>query len=234
MNRKEKLISSLNIVINALENDTAHYNWIKQHSCNCGLVAQTVLNNSPHELAKRIEKEDIFNRELFKLKLDNDNNTWKNAVKMWCPIAGKPMKQIFIDLEEAGLSKEDIVHLEYMDNPAILNLSGISKTKKSTERVNAGTKRIPRTDFWGKVLGLSKYENVYEDRVIEETYNWWSEPKNLVKYLKAWVSILKENRESVNEVENLSNQELNERLLVAIAEEDYESAAMLRDEINKL
>ncbi len=235
MNKKEKLISSLNIVINALENDTIHYDWVKQQSCNCGLVAQTILGNSSEELNDRVNSEGIFNRELFKNKLGSDDVTWKNAVKMWCPIAGKPMKQIFSDLEEAGLSKEDIVHLEFMDNPAILSLSGIEKTQKRTERVWVGTRQIPRTDFWGKLFGSKTSEDIYENQVIEETYKWWSSPKNLAKYLKAWVSILKENRESLNEndFENLSKQELNERLLVAVADEDYQSAARIRDEINK-
>ena len=155
-----------------------------------------------------LKDEDVFDKALFKTRIGTEDATWKNAVKVWCPIAKKPMKQIFIDLENAGLSKEDIVHLEYMDNPAILNLSGIPKTLKKTKSVKVGTRDVPRTDFWGRTFSLKTTEDVFEDRTTEETYNYWIDPKNLVKYLKAWVSILKEEREQVasDEYETLSKQ----------------------------
>lgn len=198
MNKKEKLIQSLSTVITALENDIVHYNWKKQSQCNCGLVSQVLLGMSQAELKNEIERQDIFNKERFKSTIGSDWCTWKNAVKVYCPIAKKPLKQIFIDLENAGLSKEDIVHLESMDNPAIFSKSGIKTTKTVKKEFQNGFQKVPSTTFFGRLFGIKVQTPILEIREVEEEYNWYAEPQNLVKYLKAWVSILKNQKENID------------------------------------
>jgi hypothetical protein len=235
MNRKEKLIQSLSTVISALENDVAQYNWTNQSQCNCGLVTQVLLGKSQTELNDELERQDIFNKPRFKSRIGTDALTWKNAVKVYCPIAKKPLKQIFIDLENAGLSKEDIVHLEYMDNPAIFSKSGIKPTKTVKKEFQNGFQKVPSTTFFGKLFGIKIQKPILEIREFEKAYNWYAEPKNLVKYLKAWLSILKDQKEDIDfeDIDNYTKTELQERLLVALSDEDYILAAQLRDEINK-
>ena len=124
MSKKEKLIGSLNVAISALKNDTVLYDWNSQSSCNCGVVSQAVLgktNKQVGELFQEINK-GLHGYETEEKKI---RRTWKNGVKYLCPITGKSNIQILDDLNNAGMSKEDIVHLEYMDNDAILAKSGV-------------------------------------------------------------------------------------------------------------
>jgi hypothetical protein len=235
MSKKEKLIQSLSTVILALENDTVLYNWEQQTQCNCGLVAQVLLGKNQYELKHEIKKQELFNKKILKEAIGSENGTWRNAVKAYCPISQRPLKQIFIDLENAGLSKDDISHLEYMNNQVIFAKSGIEKTKKYKKSVNVGTKKIPVNTFFGKLFGITKSEPIYETKEFEEKYDWFANKENLIKYLKAWVLILKDEKESVDfdDIDAYSKNDLNERLLVAVADEDYSLAARLRDEINK-
>jgi hypothetical protein len=50
MKRKEKLIESLRLVIDALKNNTVYYDWSEQSSCNMGVVAQAILSVDVKEL----------------------------------------------------------------------------------------------------------------------------------------------------------------------------------------
>lgn len=231
MNKKEKLINSLNIAISSLKNDTIYYDWQRQSSCNAGIVAQAVLDKTPDEISK-------LRSSLFKNLPEKVDNTWKNAIKHGCSVTGKSMFEIINQLTEAGLSKEDIVHLEYLENPAILERSGIEKIK-TYKTVKTGEKKIPVTkphsNFFKRILGEKeigyKIEPVYKEVIDKEEYpkNYFKEKENLIKYLTGWVSILKE--EPVMKTEET---DLEARLLNAVANEDYELASELRDKMNTI
>lgn len=85
MNRKEKLINSLNIAVNALKNDIIHYNWAEQDSCNAGVVSQAVLGMDIDSLRKlrrpMFEKLIGINEKRRKDGMNELEKTWKNAVK---------------------------------------------------------------------------------------------------------------------------------------------------------
>lgn len=200
--KKQKLIKSLKLAINALKNDTIFYDWTRQESCNCGIVSQAVLGKSSEIVSDLFQnvighldkKFEIFNQGIDDASKKKEHcSTWKDGVKFLCPIIGKSNIQIFDELTEAGLSKDDIVHLEYLENPAILRKSGIKKSK----------------DYYRK-------------------------KENLILYLTSWIKILEEGIQH-KEGENLNKRSINElqaELLNAEAEEKYEYAATLRDEIN--
>lgn len=238
MSRRENLIKSLNTAIRALENDTVDYNWSKQNQCNCGVVSQAILGLHGDEFSKKINSNNLFNHKMF----ENENNggeqrekTWKNAVKAWCPIANKPFKTIFIELTDAGLCPDDICHLEYMENKAILDKSGISTVVTYNKDVKVGVNYVPSTSFWGKLFGKKTEVDVYETKTFTQADNgYYKKKENLIKYLKGWVMILKEEREPIEEdLSNYHINELNERLLVAVADEDYTTAISLRDAISE-
>jgi hypothetical protein len=235
MNRKEKLIKSLMGAIRALENGTVTYNWQHQHSCNCGVVSQAMLGITGTELKQRLKDEEIFKHEIFaKVKDEPEvSKTWKNLISAWCPITGVPMKQIFDDLNDAGLTTDDIAHLEYLENPAILNRSGISTHHKVTTEVFDHYDYIPVNTFFGRLFGRTKMVEVKKTvTTTTQDHNYYSKIKNVILYLKAWVSILQEEREPIQEdLSGESKQELQERLLIAVADENYEMAAKLRDEL---
>src|SRR5271165_6450143 len=108
--KKQKLIKALNLAINALKNDTVHYSWQHQNSCNCGIVAQAILGKNKQQI------NSLWANVETKLEEINIKEyTWRNGVKHLCPITGEPLVDVFSKLFESGLSKEDIVHLEYMN-----------------------------------------------------------------------------------------------------------------------
>ena len=70
---------------------------------------------------------------------------------------------------------------------------------------------------------------IFETRMVEVPYKKYHTKKsNLILYLKAWVSILEED---VNKSATLSKEQVQEELLKAVAGEDYERAASLRDRL---
>lgn len=238
MDKKSNLIKSLNIAIRALETDSTNYKWQTHTQCNCGVVSQAVLGLSVDDLEHKIFGSKLFEHKNFDSKDEGGrgrDKTWKNAVQTWCPIANKPLKTIFAELGEAGLSPEDICHLEFLENKAILAKSGIELSHTVTNKIKVGTQYVPSTTFWGKLFGKKVAVPVYETKtetVLDKDY--YTKKENLIKYLKAWVKILKEEREPIEEdLNNYHINELNERLLVAVADEDYISAAMLRDAISQ-
>lgn len=235
MNRKEKLIKSLMSAIRALENGTVTYNWQEQHSCNCGVVSQAMLGMTGTELKHRLKDEEIFKHEIFAKVKDEPEvaKTWKNLISAWCPITGLPMKQIFHDLNEAGLTTDDMAHLEYLENPAILKRSGIQTHHRTTTEVFDHYDYVPVNTFFGRLFGRTKMIEV--KKTVTSTTpdrNYFTKKENVILYLKSWVTILQEEREPIQEdLSNESKQELEERLLVAVADENYEMAAKLRDEL---
>jgi len=242
---KEKLVNALKVAINALKNDTIYYSWEVQSSCNMGVVAQALLGVNAEtltELRKPLFKDfKDLNEGIDRGNEHYVDHTWKNAVQRFCPLTGKPIFEIIRLLEERGLSKEDIVHLEYLENEAILAGSGIERISK-IEKHPVGTKivevEVPAKNYISRILGKKEIEEktdtLYEEKV---TYSYppryHTQKENLIKYLVSWVKILTTEIE-----ENLSleteKQKLEARLLNAVAEEDYEHAARLRDQITLL
>lgn len=234
MNKKEHLIKSLKIATNALRNDTIHYNWKEQESCNMGVVSQAVLGKTPKELEEL--SEPMF-KKLGKLKKNDPSFelSWKNAVKYTCSITGKDMPKIIKDLENAGISREDIVHLEYLENPAILAMSDIKRTpvygNVETGKENKMVKVLHPNYFLSLLrfkVSVMREVPILENKIISYKFDkdYYEKKENLIKYLIAWVSILENDNSFDNEKDALEA-----KLLNAVAEEDYENAALLRDQI---
>lgn len=240
-NKKDKLIKSLNLVINSLKNDTIHYDWESQSSCNCGIVAQAITGMNRKEIAQAYGEVNTALKNI-----DKDiSRTWKNGVKYFCPITGEPMFKIFKDLFDNGLTKEDIVHLEFMDNPAILERSGIKTHEIETyytsvkDSVVVTQEAIPHPNFFLRLFGYTKiveneeitYKKVEKTR--KNSIKYYKKKGSLIKYLQAWVSILEEGSKG-EELDNTSRVDLEHELLVAVTEENFELAADLRDKINAI
>lgn len=235
MNKKEKLISSLKIVIEGLSTDTVKYDWNYSASCNCGLVAQAILGCTRAELQNRASQENVFDKEELKRVLgisgdaDNVEASWRNAVKAYCPLTGLPLKRIFQDLEAAGLSKYDIAHLEYMNNPAILAKAKLATTREASKDVFDRTEVVPHKNALLRFFGATMEVTVYKkEAYIAPDNRYHRNQDNLIKYLTAWVAILEESMPTTGE----SIEELHEQKLVAEANENYELAATLRDKIS--
>lgn len=243
--KKIKLIKGLNLAINALKNNTIHYEWTSQSSCNCGIVSQAILGKNKKEIhdlwgEASIKMQDF---ETDKVKIDK---TWQNAVKYLCPITGEPTVDVFRKLFDAGLSKSDIVHLEYMDNKAILERSGINKkikkitTEKVLEKTIEETEIKKHPNFFLRIFGKKVQEKVKKDvfrevsseKIVNDDL-YHTRQGNLIKYLTAWVLILEEGiKYKESDLNDLNVFQLENELLVAVAEENYEYASVLRDKLN--
>jgi hypothetical protein len=157
-----KLRNALATVVRALENDTVEYNWRNQGQCNCGLVIQALTDKGRKDVQEMfsdgVEQADKYTNQEF-------DTTWKNLAKASCSVTGKPLTEVFQQLHDLGMNVEDMVHLEYLDNPAIYKESGIQLERPKVT-----------TNFWGK-------QKVQRDR-------WYDNKNNLIKYLKAWIRII--------------------------------------------
>jgi hypothetical protein len=59
------------------------------------------------------------------------NPTWKQLVQYTCNATGKSISKIITTLAEHGLQPQDIVHLEYLENTAILAKADINIKEKN-------------------------------------------------------------------------------------------------------
>jgi len=224
MERKEKLIKALGRAIHSLKNDIVSYNWFKQTQCNCGIVLQSILGVDKETL------QEYWDSEVKKIQDDKfkKNPTWKGMIKSTCSATGIPTRGVLKMLYSEGITPEDMVHLEFMSNEAILEVANINKTN-TTKRKPNGTKYkvVPSTTFFGRIFGLTKK---VEDGVEyeEETIFYYQQKENLIKYLSAWKKILSEEI-PINADDKIS---LEKQLLQAVANENYILAADIRDRLN--
>jgi hypothetical protein len=125
MTKKQNLIKALKTAIHALEHGTVHYEWAECASCNCGVVVQAMLGKTTKQISKML-KPMTHHHVFFK----RGPQTWRQMVQRNCSITGESTVEIFKKLNEAGMSAEDICHLEFMSNEAILARAGIYKSGK--------------------------------------------------------------------------------------------------------
>lgn len=242
--KKQGLIKSLKIAITALENDTVYYNWQEHHSCNCGIVAQAATGMSSGEIWELFSPLQLGKKNKTKKQL-----TWKSATHIYCTITGQTEEEIFKKLFKAGLSAEDIVHLEYLENPAILKRAGLTIDVTRINKVKTGETKelvpVAKTvrakgllGLFGKTVNvivneekISEHFEYQEIKTTEYENEYYKKKSNLIKYLKAWVSILEERPKQDDEQATLNKVQLQEELLKAASNEEYEKAAIIRDRI---
>lgn len=138
------------------------------------------------------------------------------------------MIEILQILFKEGLSPEDITHLEFMSNPAILSKSGINTKlilQENTETITE--EQVVSKGFFGIGRVVRKIE---KQQTIETKSGYWTSKNNLVLYLTAWVQILEEEPEQAG-IKSQNLEQLHKSLLQAVSSEEYELAATIRDQI---
>ncbi|TVR03310.1 MAG: hypothetical protein EA398_05340 [Deltaproteobacteria bacterium] len=83
----------------------ARYQWTHQGLCNCGHLASALTDLSP--------------AELHRLALQKAGD-WSEKVIDHCPTSGFPIDDVIATMLEAGLTRDDIRHLEHVSDPAVL------------------------------------------------------------------------------------------------------------------
>lgn len=95
------------------------YEWGHMGACNCGNLAQTLLN---------MNKGDIH-----RLALTGTGN-WSEQVNDYCPTSGLEMDRMIFSLLEKGLSTEDLQQLEFLSNPEIKKRLGMRELKNNNRK----------------------------------------------------------------------------------------------------
>ena len=84
---------------------SAAYAWGHHGQCNCGHLVQTLCGLPPariHEIA-----------------LEGDGD-WESLANAYCPTSGHAIDDLLTALGDAGLTSDDIRHLERLDDPGVL------------------------------------------------------------------------------------------------------------------
>src|SRR5277367_4518024 len=115
------LSDKLRTVAEKLEAGTLEFDWMNRSKCCCGVVAQMLLGKSSEEIG-----------QMMPVGTQGTVASWKNIVNRTCPITGRPTESIFAQLYDAGLTRDDIIHLEYLSDPAVLALC--PKLKQETTK----------------------------------------------------------------------------------------------------
>ena len=228
--KKYLLIQTLTTAANSLEKDIINYNWVEQSSCNCGVVLQAALGLTPKELQTKfdaginsIPKEDVAHKSL----------NWKSLTQGTCSATGIPFKGVVLELYKKGFAPENITHLEYLSDKTILKEAGNtinlkSKREKLWRKNKEVVTKKTSTNWLKKLIGKKDIVTTYGDFVEQDLY-YYQRKTNVIAYLKAWVSILGESAEEIQDAE----EKRNKLLLQAVADENYMLASQLQKETFK-
>lgn len=229
------LINALIAVVAALENGTVDYDWKNVSHCNVGLVAQAITRTDKHGLFN-----DYLNEMAVKIKGKYGSErcpTWTQMVVEYCPLTGEPMTEIFKKLYAAGMHREDISHLEYLNSAQIMHNTSID------------TKNTIETYYEEEVQGwwIFKEEVTVEKR---RSVRYYEKRENLHAYLKSWIDILRRGNGGTGgagvgaragviviegeEYEYRNSYQLEDLKKYFLDLEDYKAVAKVQNEINKL
>ena len=101
-----ELITALKQTANDLNNG-CKYEWGHMGRCNAGCLVQNLMNKTDTEVAKMV---------------DYDIAEWSEHAKDYCIGTNQKVNDLFSTLNSFGLSYKDIMHIEYLSDPAILSL----------------------------------------------------------------------------------------------------------------
>ena len=83
----------------------APYAWGHHGACNCGHLVQTLCGLTP--------------ARIHRVALERDGD-WEALANAYCPTSGYAIDDVISELVAAGLTIEDLGHLEKLDDPAVL------------------------------------------------------------------------------------------------------------------
>lgn len=84
----------------------SNYQWGHMGSCNCGHLAQEIT---------KLSKSEIQNYAMQRY------GDWNKQVVDYCPESGLPIDEIIKVMLDAGLTRDDLRHLEKLSDPKILD-----------------------------------------------------------------------------------------------------------------
>lgn len=131
-------ITALKKTIYNLENDVYVYNWEKVESCNCGLLAKTILGG-----------KSIWDAGFADAPHYSDRTLNAFGERAHCMVTGVKLPEVFKSLQDAGFSFKEIIELEGCLNEKILLRMGCLKDKTTAVHTD------------GRVYNLNRKEKPY-------------------------------------------------------------------------
>jgi hypothetical protein len=113
----------------------APYQWGHMGACNCGNLAQELTNLTKGEI------------HAYAMQRHGD---WSEQILEFCPTSGYPMDLMIQKMLEAGLTLEDLKHLERLSDPEILEK--MSKERRDKISKNSKDDLIFYLQNWAKLL----------------------------------------------------------------------------------
>lgn len=94
----------------------AHYEWGHMGRCNCGHLVQTVTKLSAREIAQTV---------------DDQLDEWTEHAKDRCQVTGNRVEDLFLALAEVGFGRQDVMSLEYLNDPRVLRRLGATHLRRN-------------------------------------------------------------------------------------------------------
>ncbi len=112
MSTNPSLVHALRVTAHRLASPEVPYRWSHQGQCNCGHLAQTLTAMRPAQIHEA------------GLEAPGD---WSEHARDYCPTSGLAIDRIITTMLDAGLSGDDLVHLERLSDPKVLSSLPLSE-----------------------------------------------------------------------------------------------------------
>jgi hypothetical protein len=129
-----KLIAAIEKTVAKLSNGAA-YQWGHMGACNCGNLAQELTTYTKAEIHQ------------YAMSRHGD---WNEQLLDYCPSSGLPMDLMISKMLEAGLTVDDLAHLERLSDPSILSHIPIEKRDQMSK--NCKEDVILYMETWANML----------------------------------------------------------------------------------
>lgn len=148
-------IEALKKTIYNLENSVYEYSWGYMDSCNCGVLARTILGGRLPSKCGLSSVKAVVKKGAFSMYAS-------------CMTTNLPLPLVFKSLKDAGFTHKELYELEYLMNPEILKTLKIATYSDHFHNCN-----IPSSNGYQNKKNLIKYLKAWVE-ILEEKLN--SEP----------------------------------------------------------
>lgn len=111
MRPNQKLIDGLKIAADRIEDPFSGYIWSFPSSCNCGILAQVLLDISEKELTDILKYVPISN---WSRGICYMENAAEHNIEEVCQLTGFNMRDVYNTLKSYGLDNQDFETLEFL------------------------------------------------------------------------------------------------------------------------
>lgn len=178
MEHRSKLIEALRQSAKALETETIYYEWTEPACCSCGVLFCALLDISEHALEMRLPT-----------RIGHAGTNWTTTVGQHCTVTGKPVHELFQQLMAFGLTAQDIVQLEYLENPRVLARMDLQAPGKPESPVDRSWWR--RVLSWvGRVASVTTKPDVVSAPPALKPDR--DKPMHVAAYMRVWANLLEE------------------------------------------